>query len=185
MKLLASLLVASALAAGPGGMAPLPPEGGVVQGVGPDPSSIVGQPAGPPLTGAALQAQTREVGSLLRCVVCQGLSVADSPSDTARAMRDEVREMVAAGYDKEQILTYFEASYGEFVLLQPKLDGFNWLVWTLPVAVLLGGGGLIAWTIRKRAGSAPTRAAPPTLAEEEDEYLRRVRQELQNDRGGK
>ena len=40
-----------------------------------------------------------------------------------------MRELLAAGYDQEQILAYFEHSYGEFVRLQPPLRGVNWLVW--------------------------------------------------------
>lgn len=183
MRYLAALLLGTALAAGPGGMAPLPPEGGVAVGQGPDPSQIVGTPSGPPLTGQALHDKTREVGSLLRCVVCQGLSVADSPSDTARAMRDEVKEMVAKGYDKEQILTYFEASYGEFVLLQPKLDGFNWLVWGMPVAFLVGGAGFIAWTVKSNRRPAPSPTSDAGGSAEDDAYLARVRAELSKEEG--
>lgn len=183
MKLLLPLLVSAALAAGPGGMAPLPPEDGSKQGVGPDPSEIVGAPTGPALSGAALHEKTRAVASLLRCVVCQGLSVADSPSDTARAMRDEVQEMVAKGFDQEQILTYFEASYGEFVLLEPKLEGVNVLVWVMPIAFVLGGVGIVAWTIRSSRAAQAARQDAPSSSEGEDPYLARVRAELSKEEG--
>ncbi len=79
--------------------------------------------------GEALLARTEDVAGLLRCPVCQGLSVADSPATMAVNMKAQVREMLAAGYDQEQILAYFEHSYGEFVRLQPPLRGVNWLVW--------------------------------------------------------
>ncbi|MFI5183993.1 MAG: cytochrome c-type biogenesis protein CcmH, partial [Vicinamibacteria bacterium] len=65
--------------------------------------AVVGAPRGGPATGAELDARTREVAALLRCPVCQGLSVADSPATMAMKMKAEVREMVASGYDQEQI----------------------------------------------------------------------------------
>ena len=114
-----------------------------------DPSQTVGAPHGPALSGAALEQRTRDVAALLRCPVCQGLSVADSPSTMATNMRGQVRELVAAGYDQEQILAYFERSYGEFVRLQPPLRGVNWLVWLAPILGLLGGAGVVWWALRR------------------------------------
>lgn len=115
---------------------------------GPDPATIVGPPAGAAVAGDELGRRTYAVGKLLRCPVCQGLSVSDSPSDSARAMKDEVQALVAQGYDEEQVLTYFEASYGEFIRLEPKAEGWNLLVWTLPAGLLLSGIGLIFWRTR-------------------------------------
>jgi cytochrome c-type biogenesis protein CcmH len=120
-------------------------------------SSGIGTPKGTPLAGADLDARTAEVGALLRCPVCQGLSVADSPATMARNMKAEVREKLAAGYDREQILQHFERSYGEFVRLEPPMRGVNWLVWLGPLAALLGGGVVVAWAL-KRSKHAPTSA---------------------------
>jgi cytochrome c-type biogenesis protein CcmH len=98
------------------------------------------------------------VASLLRCAVCQGLSVADSPTGMAADMRKQVREMVAQGYDEEQVLSYFARSYGEFVRLRPPLQGVNWLVWLGPVAALAGGALFVARVLR-RAGAGAAAAA--------------------------
>ena len=114
----------------------------------PELGSAVGAPRGPRIAGAALEARTRDVASLLRCPVCQGLSVADSPASMALKMKAEVREMLAAGYDQDQILAYFESSYGEFVRLKPPLRGVNWLVWVAPLLGLAAGGGIVAWALR-------------------------------------
>ena len=114
-----------------------------------DPSTVVGPPRAGALTGDALEKRTHEVAALLRCPVCQGLSVADSPSTMATNMRGQVRDLVAAGYDQEQILAYFERSYGEFVRLQPPLRGVNWLVWLAPIVGLLGGGAVVWWALRR------------------------------------
>ena len=126
----------------------------------PDASSM-GPPAGVPLSGPELDARTNEVGGLLRCPVCQGLSVADSPSTMARNMKLEVREKLAAGYSQEQILASFERSYGEFVRLKPPLRGANWLVWLGPAAFLLAGGAAVSWALRSARGSSASKARRP------------------------
>lgn len=137
--------------------------------MGSDPRVVLGAPAGPGLAGTELDAQTKAVSALLRCPVCQGLSVADSPSTTAQNMRHQVRELLERGYDQQQILAYFERSYGEFVRLQPPLRGVNWLLWLAPALVLLGGAFFL---LRRRTPPAPEAPAPdPTL----DAYRARAR----------
>jgi cytochrome c-type biogenesis protein CcmH len=119
---------------------------------GPDPSAVVGAPRGALLTGEVLEAEMDRVASLLRCAVCQGLSVKDSPTGMAADMRKQVREMVAQGYDEEQVLSYFARSYGEFVRLRPRLQGVNWLVWLGPVAALAAGAFVVARVLRRAGG---------------------------------
>src|SRR5574341_547112 len=82
--------------------------------------------------------QVREIASGLRCVVCQNLSVADSPSELAKEMRNLVRDLVLQGKTREEIQAYFVSRYGEFVLLAPPKRGFNLLVWVLPFVALAG-----------------------------------------------
>lgn len=95
-------------------------------------------PAGQAPPQEQLEATTYRIASELRCPVCQGLSVADSPSPTAVAMKDRVRELVGQGYSEPQIQDYFVSRYGEWVLLAPPANGLAWLLWLGP-AVLLGG----------------------------------------------
>ena len=125
---------------------------------------VVGPPRGAPLGGAALDAEAKRVALLLRCPVCQGLSAEESPSGMAQNMRAQVRELVAYGYDEEQVLRYFERSYGEFVRLEPPLRGVNWIVWLAPVGGLVAGGLIVALVLRRprRAASAvDTSSEPP------------------------
>jgi cytochrome c-type biogenesis protein CcmH len=103
----------------------------------------IGAPDGSPLSGAALESLTEEVASLMRCPVCQGLSVNDSPTPLASAMKNEVRDLLADGYSRDQVLEYFEQSYGEFIRLAPHARGFNLTVWLAPLALLLVGVALI------------------------------------------
>jgi len=140
-------------------------------------ATVVGQPAGRPLTGAELETRTHEVGLLLRCPVCQGSSVADSPSSTAINMKNEVRDLLAEGYDQQQILAWFEASYGQFVLMEPKAEGLNMLVWLGPGIVLLAGLVIVAVQLRKsmRSGDPEATEATPAADPEMDEWLREAR----------
>ncbi|HEX8823043.1 MAG TPA: cytochrome c-type biogenesis protein [Archangium sp.] len=133
-----------------------------------------------PLT-PALEARVQKLGKELRCAVCQGLSVADSPSSMARAQLDKVRELVSEGKTDQEVRDYFIARYGEWVLLQPKAEGFNLLVWLGPVALLLGGGYVISRQVRRQPAPAPPAPpAPGTPASDEpvDPYLAAVRREL-------
>ena len=140
----------------------------------PDAAQFVGQPKGTPIAAAELEQRTNEVGALLRCPVCQGMSVADSKAEMAVNMKGQVRELLQRGYTEEQILKYFELSYGQFVLLQPKFEGVNTLVWLLPVGALLLGGVVVFFTLR-RLGRAPAPASAPPAAIE-DPYVARVRE---------
>jgi cytochrome c-type biogenesis protein CcmH len=135
----------------------------------PDAEQFVGPPRGTPLAGEALDRRTHEIAALLRCPVCQGLSIADSPAEMAINMKGQVHELLSRGYTEEQILAYFERSYGQFVLLKPKFNGVGSLVWTLPLFALLIGAILVVMKLRKLE-RPPTVAALP-----EDDYIARVR----------
>jgi cytochrome c-type biogenesis protein CcmH len=104
-----------------------------------------------------------DVAAQLRCVVCQSLSVADSPSETAHQMKDIIRERLAAGESSEQVKAYFVDKYGLWILLSPPRQGFNLLVWVVPFAALAAGLLLVlvlARRWRRRAASAPAVARP-------------------------
>ena len=135
----------------------------------PDAASSVGQPKASPVVGAELDRRTQEVGSLVRCPVCQWMSIADSPSEMAVNMKGQVRELLSRGYTEEQILEYFELSYGQFVLLRPKFEGVTAAVWIIPIIALLAGIGITFFSLRKL--SRKPVADPVT-----DPYLSRVRE---------
>lgn len=150
------------------------------------------QQAGSSPLEPALEARVQKLGKELRCPTCQGLSIADSPASMARAQLDKVREMVSAGKTDEEIRAYFVARYGEWILLSPKTEGFNWLVWLGPALLLIFGFGVIIRQIRRSAVNPPIPSAraeerseepsshpPAAAAAAEDEYLRLVRSELE------
>jgi cytochrome c-type biogenesis protein CcmH len=128
-------------------------------------ATVAGPPRVAPLSGTAMEAEAKRIAAVLRCPVCQGLSVGDSPSPMATNMRQQIRELVAAGFDEDQILSYFEASYGEFVRLQPPLRGVNWLVWAAPVLGLLIGLAVVSWVLRGATARAPAAENAATAVE--------------------
>lgn len=142
----------------------------------PDAAQFVGQPKGVPLTGETLHERTEQVSALLRCPVCQGLAVADSKAEMAVNMKHQVRELLARGYTEEQILSYFEQSYGQFVLLRPKFEGVNRLVWLLPIIAMILGVAVVIFKMRNLGrGPVAEPAAAPPVETVEDPYLARVR----------
>ena len=115
-----------------------------------------------------------EVAAQLRCVVCQSLSVADSPSETAHQMKDIIRERLAAGETPEQVRAYFVEKYGTWILLSPPRQGFNLLVWVVPFAGL-GLGLVLVLTVVRRWSRRPAAPAAPPL----DPAMRaRIRREM-------
>jgi cytochrome c-type biogenesis protein CcmH len=159
------------------------PDGGAAA-LDADVVAVLGQPEGARPSEKLIDDSAAEIASKLRCPVCQGVSIADSPSGMATNMRAQVRELVAKGYGEEQIMSYFERSYGEFVRLEPPLRGLNVMLWVLPAIVLLGGASFVFWKARQPA-TAPATATPssPTTAPAEGvdpalaKYLERIRRD--------
>ena len=112
-----------------------------------------------------LDRDVRAVAAELRCPVCQGLSLADSPSELSQEMKDVIRAQLAEGKSPAEVKAYFVSKYGEWILMEPKAEGFNLAVYVLPVLALLGGGAFVFFTARRwvRVGEA----ASPTESESE------------------
>lgn len=100
----------------------------------------------------SVEDQTLRLAAELRCPVCQNLSVADSPSEMATQMREMIHQKLQDGESPEQIRSYFVSRYGEWILLSPTRQGFNWVAWLLPFVAILGGAGIIILTIRRSIG---------------------------------
>ncbi len=113
------------------------------------------------LEDPVLEARARAIGRELRCVVCQNQSIDVSNAELAQDFRRIVRERVLAGESDEEILQYMVDRYGDFVLLKPPINAGTILLWGGPFAVLLIGGGIVAWTLRRRdTGPAAAELSP-------------------------
>ena len=109
---------------------------------------------GEQLDDPALEVRARALSAELRCMVCQNQSIDDSDAALAHDLRLLVRERLEAGDTDEQILDFVVARYGEFVLLKPRLNIRNALLWATPVVLLLAGGAAITISARSRKRSA-------------------------------
>lgn len=136
------------------------------------------QQAGTVPLDASREARVQALGKLLRCPMCQGLSIADSGSSAARAQMDRVRELVSEGKTDDEIRAYFVARYGEWALLEPSAHGLNWLVWLGPGALLLIGAWVISRLVRRAPRQGGGARPPAPGAPSADPYLDAVRAEL-------
>jgi cytochrome c-type biogenesis protein CcmH len=82
----------------------------------------------------------------LRCLVCQGQSIADSNAELAGDMRAMVRQRIAAGERPEQVRFWLIERYGNWVSYRPPVEPMTWPLWAAPIILLLAG----AWQFRNR-----------------------------------
>lgn len=120
------------------------------------------QIAQPAVEDPALEARVMELSHVLRCLVCQNQSIAESNAPLALDLRAQVREQLAAGRSESEVIDYLVARYGDFVLYQPPLKPTTVLLWVGPALLLFGGAGWLGWRLRRRA-----REAAATLTEAE------------------
>jgi cytochrome c-type biogenesis protein CcmH len=130
--------------------------------------------------------EVNEVAKKLSCPTCTGINVADCPTETCAQWRAKIGEMLVEGKSEQEILDYFAARYGDHVLQVPPKRGFFVLVWILPVIAIVAGVVWLAflmrgWSQRSAAATAghSQGAADDADAIAEDEYLQRVKQDLE------
>ena len=113
----------------------------------------VGNPAPLAFADRAEEARFRALVAELRCVMCQNQSLADSNAMVAQDLRREVLALMRQGKSDAQIEDYLVARYGEFVLYKPRVEERTWLLWFGPAALLLVGGLVVAFVVRRHAGA--------------------------------
>jgi cytochrome c-type biogenesis protein CcmH len=100
----------------------------------------------PPFDDPVRQTRYTALIHELRCLKCQGETIADTPALFAVDMRRQVREMIAAGRSDREILDFMVDRYGEIILLRPRWSAKNAWLWLSP-GVLLIVGGVVGWRI--------------------------------------
>ncbi len=123
------------------------------------------------LDDPALEARAREISAGLRCLVCRNESIDESNADLARDLRLLVRERVLAGDSNEEAVAYIVDRYGEYVLLRPRTDGANLILWLAGPLMLIVAGGVGLVFLRRRARAAEPAAA---LSDAEKARLREI-----------
>ena len=102
------------------------------------------------LPDAKQEAQAQALMEQLRCLVCQGQSIADSDAELAGDMRDLVRRRIAAGEKPSAIRTWLIQRYGTWISYKPTTEPAAWPLWLAPLALLLIGAWLLRHRIRLR-----------------------------------
>lgn len=92
------------------------------------------------------EAEAKALMEELRCLVCQGQSIADSDADLAGDMRAMVRQRIAAGETPEDVRSWLIQRYGNWVSYRPPVEPVTWPLWAAPLLLLIVGG----WLFRKR-----------------------------------
>ena len=110
---------------------------------------------------AQVDKKAREIEDNLIAPCCWTQPVSEHYSEVAEKIRKEVREMVAAGRGRDEILDYFVAQYGERILAAPRAKGFNRLVYILPWLALILGAWLLIILLKKLR--TPGAASNPAL----------------------
>ncbi|MEG8042763.1 cytochrome c-type biogenesis protein CcmH [Sphingomonas faeni] len=102
------------------------------------------------LADPAKEASARALMETLRCLVCQGQSIADSDADMAADMRALVRERIERGEKPASIRDWLVSRYGDYVTYDPPLSGLTWPLWFAPVLLLAIGAWIARSSFRRR-----------------------------------
>jgi cytochrome c-type biogenesis protein CcmH len=90
--------------------------------------------------------QAKTLMETVRCLVCQGQSIADSDAEMAGDMRAMIRQRILAGQTPDQIREWLISRYGNWVTYDPPLEPVTWPLWAAPILLVLAG----AWLARNR-----------------------------------
>ncbi|RVH99749.1 cytochrome c-type biogenesis protein CcmH [Sinorhizobium meliloti] len=122
------------------------------------------------LADPALEARARAISAQLRCMVCQNQSIDDSNAELAKDLRLLVRERLKNGDSDEAVISYVVSRYGEFVLLNPRLEAKTLVLWGMPAILLVAGIITLVVAARRRGARVPG----ASLSAEEKERLDRL-----------
>ena len=128
-----------------------------------------------------VDAQARELALSLRCTVCQSENIWESNSPLAQQIRGLIRERLGRGEQPADIRDYLYSRYGDYILMEPRKAGLNWLLWGAPLALALGGG-LLLWRAQGRwRRPAATAAAAPAVDEAQRRRIEAELEKLEDD----
>ena len=102
------------------------------------------------LRDPAKEAEAKALMETLRCLVCQGQSIADSDADMAGDMRSLVRQRIAAGDNATQVRDWLVARYGDYVTYDPPMSAVTLPLWLTPIALLAIGIWIARSSFRRR-----------------------------------
>jgi len=102
------------------------------------------------LHGAEKVVDQNTIHKNLRCLICQGQSIADSNSDFAQTIKLVVKDLIEDGRSEDEIYSFMAGKYGEWIVFKPQLNKHNFMLWFLPYLALILGGIIIFLILKKR-----------------------------------
>jgi cytochrome c-type biogenesis protein CcmH len=117
----------------------------------------------PAFTDPVQQARYEKLSRELRCLVCRSETIADSNAQLATDLRRQLRELMAAGKSDQEIMKYMTDRYGDYVLYKPPVTPRTWLLWAAPALLVIGGGIVAAFVIRRKSKLPDTDPNDPGL----------------------
>ncbi len=100
------------------------------------------------LEDPAQEAKAQALMETVRCLTCQGQSIADSNASMASDMRSEIRERIKRGEEPEQIRQWLIERYGDWISYKPTASPILWPLWAAPVLFLIAGGWIVAGRVK-------------------------------------
>ena len=131
-----------------------------------------------------LDQREHDVASQLKCLVCQGELVADSPALLSQQMRAIIRQQLQSGKSEQEVIQYFVSRYGNRILWSPPWQGFTLLAWLIPIGLLLGGALLLFFVLRgwlTQANAASPGDGALTLEGMDESELAQYRQQIEKE----
>ena len=117
------------------------------------------------LDDPALESRARDISKGLRCLICRNESIDESDADLARDLRLLVRERIFEGDSDEDVVAFVVERYGEFVLLSPRREGINLVLWAAaPILLLAGLAAAGIFLVRRRSAASPDALTPAERA---------------------
>ena len=126
--------------------------------------------------------EVNAIAHQLYCPVCESTPLDVCPTDACKDWREQIRVMLSEGKSEDEILQYFEDQYGARVLAEPPKQGFYWLIYLLPPAIILVGAVILfrslkEWT-KPKAASTSLGAERSESSSAKDDYVARLEEEL-------
>lgn len=121
--------------------------------------------------GSYDEEEAQAIDQMLMCPVCPAESIDQAQVPLARQMRQRVRELLAEGASRQEVLDYFADRYGQYVLASPPKSGFNLLAWILPIAGLVAALGAALLVLRAMQGRDSGPVVRETVAIEPEDSL--------------
>ena len=101
------------------------------------------------LYGSQTEVSQNTIYKNLRCLICQGQSIADSNSDFAQTIKLVVKDLLKEGKTEKEIYSFMAEKYGEWIVFKPQLNKQNFMLWFFPYLALILGGIFIFFLLKK------------------------------------